>query len=58
MTEKDRQIEFKVGDRVIQLNSSDKGAITRLCADKDIVFVKWDSSKEQAMVEVRNLTKE
>ena len=58
MTEKDRQIEFKVGDRVIELNSSDKGAITRLRADKDIVFVKWDSSKEQVMVEVRNLTKE
>lgn len=58
MTEKDRQIELKVGDRVIELNSSDKGTITRLCADKDIVFVKWDNSKEQAMVEVRNLTKE
>ena len=58
MTEKDRQIELKVGDRVIELNSSDKGTITRLGADKDIVFIKWDNSKEQAMVEVRNLTKE
>ena len=53
-----KEIEFKVGDRVIELNSSDKGTITRLCPDKDIVFVKWDSSKQQVMVEVRNLTKE
>ncbi len=49
MTEKDRQIELKVGDRVIELNSSDKGTITRLGADKDIVFVRWDSSKEQLL---------
>jgi len=40
MTEKDRQIELKVGDRVTELIEFDKGTITRLGTDKDIVFVK------------------
>ncbi|MBA7500028.1 hypothetical protein ES704_02781 [subsurface metagenome] len=50
--------ELKVGDRVIELNSGDKGTITRLCADKNIVCARWDRDKSQQMVEVRNLKKE
>lgn len=58
MTEKDRQIEFKVGDRVVTSDTNEKGTIARLCADKDVIYVRWDESKEQEMVEVSNLTKE
>ncbi len=55
MTKNDRQIEFKVGDRVASLDSNEEGAITRLCSDKDIIYVRWDVSKMQEMVETRTL---
>ncbi|MBA7566333.1 hypothetical protein ES708_08024 [subsurface metagenome] len=58
MTEKDRQIELKVGDRVIELSSNNKGTITRLCSDKNTVYVVWDTSKIPEMVEVSKLGKE
>jgi len=55
MTKNDRQVEFKVGDRVASLDSNEEGTITRLCSDKDIVYVRWDASKMQEMVETRTL---
>ena len=55
MTKKDRQIEFKVGDRVASLDSNEEGTMTRLCSDKDIVYVRWDVSKMQEMVETKTL---
>jgi len=58
MTEKDRQIEFEVGDRVASLNTNEEGTIVRLCGDKDVVFISWDASKQQVMVETRTLRKE
>ncbi|GAH67147.1 unnamed protein product [marine sediment metagenome] len=47
MTKNDRRVEFKVGDRVASLDSNEEGTITRLCSDKDIVYVRWDASKMQ-----------
>lgn len=58
MTENDRQIEFKVGDRVTETKSGEKGTIARLCTDKTIIYLRWDSSKQQEMVEVSALKKE
>ena len=58
MTEKDKQVEFKVGDRVASLDTNEQGTITRLCADKDVIYVRWDENKEQEMVEVSTLRKE
>ena len=55
MTKKDRQIEFKVGDRVASLDSNEEGTITRLCPDKNIIYVRWDASKMQEMVETKTL---
>lgn len=55
MTKNDRQVEFKVGDRVASLDSNEEGTITRLCPDKDIVYVRWDVSKMQEMIETRTL---
>ena len=58
MTKKDRQVEFKVGDRVASLDTNEEGTITRLCGDKDILYVRWDASKQQEIVETRILRKE
>ena len=58
MIKQDGQIEFKVGDRVTSLDTNEEGAITRLCADKDVIYIRWDSSKQQEMVETRTLRKE
>ena len=55
MTKNDRQVEFMVGDRVASLDSNEEGPITRLCSDKDIVYVRWDASKMQEMVETSTL---
>ena len=58
MTEKDRHVEFELGDRVTSVDTNEKGTIARLCADKGIVYVRWDKSKQQEMVEVSTLRKE
>jgi len=58
MTGKDRQVRFKVGDRILSNDSNERGTIVRLCADNDIVYVRWDGSKQQEMVEVSTLRKE
>jgi len=59
MTEKDKQVvEFKVGDRVVYQTTNEKGTISGLCADKNVIYVRWDESKEQEMVEVSALRKE
>jgi len=50
MTEKDKQVEFKVGDRVASLDTNEEGTITRLCFDKDIVYVRRDKNGMQEMV--------
>lgn len=57
MTEKNEQVRFKVGDRVVSLESGDKGTVTRLCLDESTVQVKWDGGMQQ-MVEVSSLRKE
>lgn len=49
------RIEFEVGDKVIELNTGEKGTVARLCADKDIVYVRWDISNQQEMVETKSL---
>ena len=58
MTEKDKQVEFKVGDRVASLDTNEEGTITRLCSDKDIVYVRRDKSGMQEMVKVSTIRKE
>ena len=58
MTEKDRQVEFKVGDRIISNDSNERGTIVRLCADNDVVYIRWDGSKQQEIIEVSTLRKE
>ena len=58
MTGKDRQVRFKVGDRIISNNSNERGTIIRLCADNDVVYVRWNGSKQQEMVKVSTLRKE
>jgi len=58
MTEKDKQVRFKVGDRAVALHSNRKATITRLCADQGVVYIRWDDSKQQEMVEVSTLRKE
>ena len=58
MTGKDRQVRFEVGDRIISNDSNERGTIVRLCADKGTVYVRWDKSKQQEMVEVSTLRKE
>lgn len=57
MTKKDKQVKFKVGDRVIELNTNEKGTITRLCSDKDVICVRWGKDSSQQMVETKNLEK-
>ena len=58
MTGKDRQVRFKVGDRAVALNSNRKATITRLCADKSAIYVRWDKDNSQGMVETKTLRKE
>jgi len=58
MTGKDKQVEFKVGDRIIGNDSIERGTIVRLCADTDVVYIRWDGSKQQEMVGVSTLRKE
>lgn len=58
MTEKYRQIEFKVGDRVLEIKSGEKGAISRLCLDEEVIYVRWDKDSSQEMVETKTLRKE
>ena len=58
MTGKDRQVRFKDGDRIISNDSNERGTIVRLCADKNVIYVRWDESKEQEMIEVSTLRKE
>jgi len=53
-----KEIEFKVGDRVIELSTNEKGTIARLCSDKDVVYVRCCKDKSQGMVEARTLRKE
>ena len=57
MTEKNGQIEFKVGDRVVSLDTNEEGTIVRLCSDKGVVFVRWAVSKMQQIVETKTLRK-
>ena len=52
-----KKAEFKTGDKVITLDTNEKGVISRLCPDKGIIYVRWDESKMQMMVEVSNLKK-
>ncbi len=47
--------ELKVGDRVVEEGSSEEGTVVRLCSDKEIIFVRWDSSKQQEMIDTRRL---
>lgn len=54
----DRQVRFKVGDRIISNDSNERGTIVRLCADNDVVYIRWDGSKQQEMIEVSTLRKE
>jgi len=58
MTGKDRQVRFKVGDRIISNDSNERGTIIKLCADNDVVYIRWDGNKQQEMVEVSTLMKE
>ena len=58
MTEKDKQVRFKVGDRILSNDSNERDTIVRLCADNDVVYIRWDKSKQQEMVEVSTLRKE
>ncbi len=58
MSEKDRQVEFKVGDRVSEVESGEKSTISRLCPDKGAVYVRWDKDNSQGMVETKTLRKE
>ena len=55
MTKNDRQVEFKVGNRIASLDSNEEDTITRLCSDKDTVYVRWDPSKMQDIAETRTL---
>ncbi len=55
MPEKDRQIEFKVGDRIIEEDSSEEGTVVRLCSDKGVVFIRWDGQGQQVMIDTRKL---
>jgi len=58
MTGKDRQVRFKVGDRILSNDSNERGTIVKLCADTDVVYIRWDGNKQQEMVEVSTLRKE
>lgn len=58
MTEKDRQVRFKDGVRIISNDSNERGTIVRLCADNDVVYIRWDGSQQQEMVEISTLRKE
>ena len=57
MAEKNKQVKFKIGDRVVELKSGDKGTIVRFGADEHIVQVRWDGGSQQ-MMEVTELEKE
>lgn len=52
-----KEAEFKIGDKVATLDTNEKGAISRLCSDKSIIYVRLDESKMQMMFEVSNLKK-
>ena len=58
MTGKDRQVGSKVGDRIFSNDSNERGTIVRLCADKDVVYVRWAGSQQQEMVAVSTLRRE
>jgi hypothetical protein len=49
-----KQAKFKVGDRVVDQGTGEKGEVSRLCLDEDCVQVKWDSGMQQLM-EVKEL---
>lgn len=51
-------IEFEVGDRVVELDTNEKGVVSRLCSDPGVVCVKRDISDQQEMIETKNLKKE
>ena len=58
MTEKDKQVEFKVGDRVASLDTNEEGTVSRLCSGKGAIYVRWDKDSSQGMVEISTLRKE
>lgn len=57
MAEKNEQVRFKIGDRVVELKSGDKGTIVRFGADEHIVQVRWDGGSQQ-MIDVTELKRE
>jgi hypothetical protein len=50
-------IILKVGDRVVDRKTGEKGTVSRLSQDGAVVQVKWDSGQQQ-MLEVSSLKKE
>ena len=52
-----KEAEFKVGDKIITLDTNEKGTVSRLCPDKSIIYVRWGKDKSQEMVKVSDLKK-
>lgn len=58
MAKESKQVKFKVGDKIIEINTNEKGIISRLCSDKSIIYVRWGKDNSQQMVEIKNLKKD
>ena len=52
-----KEAEFKIRDKVVTLDTNEKGTISRLCSDKGAIFLRWDKDNTQGMVEISNLKK-
>jgi len=50
-----KEVGLEVGDRIVELATDEEGAVTRLCPDKSIVYIRRDISSQQEMVEVAGL---
>lgn len=49
------QAAFKVDDPVVSLDTNEEGIVSRLCPDPNIIYIRWNISGQQEMVEVKTL---
>lgn len=52
------QVEFSVGDPIVDLITNEKGKVSRFCSDKGVIYIRWDKDGSQEMVETKSLRKE
>ena len=48
-------VKLNVGDKVIMSSSGETGVVSRLCADEEVIYIRWDRSNTREMVKVNDL---